>query len=220
MRLIRVMCSGRVDLEFILRAFANGQDGVFIGGCKLDECNYVTHGNYDALANTYMAKKILAHIGLNPDRLRIEFMSGADGNLLARYTDEFAKQIREMGPLGSEDGMDTEKLRFKLAAARNLVPFMRLAEREKLRVPVKSKQAYKGFFENPDTVRLFDRLFSDKLAVSQILLLLAEKPLSTSEISQQLDLNPSDVSRHMITSSRHGMVMYDTESNCYSLARA
>jgi coenzyme F420-reducing hydrogenase delta subunit len=220
MRLIRVMCSGRVDLEFILRAFANGQDGVFIGGCKLDECNYVTHGNYDALANTYMARRILGHIGLNPDRLRIEFMSGADGNLLARYTDEFAKQIKEMGPLGKSEGMDRETVRFKLAAARNLVPFMRLAEREKLRVPVKSKQAYKGFFENPDTDRLFDRLFSDKLAVSQILLLLAEKPLSTSDISRQLDLNPSDVSRHMITSSRHGMVMYDTASNCYSLARA
>jgi coenzyme F420-reducing hydrogenase delta subunit len=214
------MCSGRVDLEFILRAFANGQDGVFIGGCKLDECNYVTHGNYDALANTYMARRILGHIGLNPDRLRIEFMSGADGNLLARYTDEFAKQIKEMGPLGKSEGMDRETVRFKLAAARNLVPFMRLAEREKLRVPVKSKQAYKGFFENPDTDRLFDRLFSDKLAVSQILLLLAEKPLSTSDISRQLDLNPSDVSRHMITSSRHGMVMYDTASNCYSLARA
>jgi len=220
MRLIRVMCSGRVDLEFILRAFANGQDGVFIGGCKLDECNYVTHGNYDALANTYMAKKILGHIGLNPDRLRIEFMSGADGNLLARYTDEFAQQIREMGPLGTEEGMDTEKVGFKLAAARNLVPFMRLAEREKLRVPVKSKQAYTGYFDSSDTDRLFDSLFSDKLAVSQILLLLAKKPLSTSEISRQLDLNPSDVSRHMITSSRHGMVMYDTDSNCYSLARA
>ena len=80
MRLIRVMCSGRVDLEFIFRAFLKGQDGVFIGGCKLDECNYVTHGNYDALAITHLCKKILEHIGLNPKRLRTEFMSGADGN--------------------------------------------------------------------------------------------------------------------------------------------
>jgi F420-non-reducing hydrogenase iron-sulfur subunit len=220
MRLIRVMCSGRVDLEFIFRAFSNGQDGVFIGGCKLDECNYVTHGNYDALANTYMAKKILGHIGLNPDRLRIAFMSGADGNLLAQYTDEFAGQIKEMGPLGKAEGMTKETLRFKLAAAGNLVPFMRLAEREKLRVPVKSKQTYRQFFENPQTDRLFDQLFADKLAVSQILLLLKDKPLTTSDISQRLGLNPSDVSRHMISSSRHGMVMYDTASNCYTLARA
>jgi len=57
MRLIRVMCSGRVDLEFLLRAFSNGQDGVFVGGCRLGECNYVTHGNYDALANVHLCKK-------------------------------------------------------------------------------------------------------------------------------------------------------------------
>ena len=213
------MCSGRVDLEFILRAFANGQDGVFIGGCKLDECNYVTHGNYDALANTYLAKKILEHIGLNPDRLRTEFMSGADGNLLADYTDDFARQIKELGPLGKSEGMTQDQVKFKLEAARKLVPFMRLAERERLRVPVKSKQAYTQFFEDSGTSSLFDQIFSDKLAVSQIMLLLKEKPLSTSDISEKLGLNPSEVSRHMIVSSRHGMVAYDTASNCYALAQ-
>lgn len=220
MRLIRVMCSGRVDLEFIFRAFSNGHDGVFIGGCKLDECNYVTHGNYDAFANTYIAKRILTHIGLDPDRLRTDFMSGADGHLLAKYTDEFSRQITELGPLGSSEGMDPETVTFNLAAARNLVPFIRLMEREKLRVPVKSKQAYQDFFSRPETDDLFDRMLRDKLAVSRILLLLKEKPLSTSDLSGHLGLNPSEVSRHMITSSRHGMVKYDTASNCYELAGA
>lgn len=220
MRLIRVMCSGRVDLEFIFRAFSNGHDGVFIGGCKLDECNYVTHGNYDAFANTYIAKRILTHIGLDPDRLRTDFMSGADGHLLAKYTDEFSRQITELGPLGSSEGMDPETVKFNLAAARNLVPFIRLVEREKLRVPVKSKQAYQDFFSRPETDDLFDRMLRDKLAVSRILLLLKEKPLSTSDLSGHLGLNPSEVSRHMITSSRHGMVKYDTASNCYELAGA
>ena len=212
------MCSGRVDLEFILRAFANGQDGVFIGGCKLDECNYVTHGNYDALANTYIAKRILKHIGLNPDRLRTSFMSGADGNLLADYTDEFTRQIKELGPLGSSEGMDAETVKFKLDAARKLVPFLRLAERERFRVPVKAEDAYIEFFESDKMNKLFDEIFGDKLAISQIMMLLGEKPLPTSDIAQKLGLNPSDVSRHMISSSRHGLVRYDTTCNCYALA--
>ena len=212
------MCSGRVDLEFILRAFYNGQDGVFIGGCKLGECNYVTHGNYDALANTYLCKKILEHIGLNPNRLRTDFMSGADGNLLAEYVDDFSRQIKELGPLGSSEGMEPDVVKFKLEAARKLVPYMRLVERERLRVPVKSKQTYTEFFESSGTNALFDEIFSDKLAVSQILLLLGKHPLSTGDIAEKLDLNPSDVSRHMIRSSRHGMVRYDTDSNCYTLA--
>ena len=56
-RLIRVMCSGRVDLEFVLRAFSNGMDGVIIGGCRLNECNYITHGNYHALTMALLCKK-------------------------------------------------------------------------------------------------------------------------------------------------------------------
>lgn len=218
MRLIRVMCSGRVDLEFILRAFSNGQDGVFIGGCKLDECNYVTHGNYDALTNTYLAKRILKHVGLNPERLRTEFMSGADGNLLAEYTDDFTRQIKALGPLGKAEGLDKEAVRFKLAAARKLIPYLRLVERQRFRVPVKSKAAYKAFFEDEGINTLFDDIFTDKLAVSQIIMLLGKAPLATSSIAKKLGLNPSDVSRHMISSSRHGLVRYDTASNCYALA--
>ena len=214
------MCSGRVDIEFILRAFANGQDGVFIGGCKLDECNYVTHGNYDALSNTYLAKKILTHLGINPNRLRIEFMSGADGQLLAEKTDEFTHQIRGLGALGTSEGLTQKEVKFNLEAARKLIPYMRLVERERLRVPVKSKKAYKEFFESPDTNVLFDKIFSEQLAISRIMLLLKKNPLPTGTISEQLGLKPSDVSRHMITSSRHGMVRYDTDSKCYTLVQA
>ncbi len=220
MRLIRVMCSGRVDLEFIFRAFLKGQDGVFIGGCKLDECNYVTHGNYDVFVITRMCQKVLEHIGLNPKRLRTEFMSGADGNLLAEYSDDFSRQIKELGPLGQSEGLDASLVKVKLEAARKLVPYIRLVEREKLRVPVKSQQAYAEFVENDEINELFDKLFLEKLAISQILLLLGEKPLSTKDISARLGLNPSDVSRYMIDSSRHGMVRYDTASNCYARIQA
>ena len=211
------MCSGRVDLEFILRAFSNGQDGVFIGGCRLNECNYITHGNYDALSNTYICKKLMEYIGLNPERLRIEFMTGADGNLLAEVTDDFTKKVRALGSLGASEGLDQNSLKFKLEAVRKIIPYLKLVERERLRVPVKSEEAYNDFFENSETNRIFNEIFSDKLAVSQILLLLKEKPLSTSDISEKLGLNPSDVSKHMKRSSMHGLVRYHTDSNCYAL---
>src|SRR5574341_653241 len=85
-RLIRTMCSGRVDLDHVLRAFSNGSDAVFIGGCRLNECNYITHGNYDALNMVLLCKRIMEHLGLNPDRLRIQFASSAEGNLFAEVT--------------------------------------------------------------------------------------------------------------------------------------
>ena len=213
------MCSGRVDLDFILRAFSMGLDGVFIGGCKLDECNYVTHGNYDALANTYLGKKILTHLGLNPDRLRTDFMSGADGNLLAEYTNAFSGRLKELGPLGEGEGLRPGEVKFRLTAARKLVPYLRLVERERLRAPAKTKQAYKDFYESETVNALFDGILSEKLAISQILMLLKQKPLATGDISKRLGLNPSDVSRYMIASSRHGMVRYDTDSQCYTLTQ-
>ena len=212
------MCSGRVDLEFILRAFSNGQDGVFIGGCRLNECNYITHGNYDALSNTHICRKLMEHIGVNPERLRIEFMSGADGNLLAEVTDDFAKRVKGLGLLGNGEGIDRDELKFNLEAAIKLIPYIKLVEREKLRVPFKTEAAYNDFFESNEVQRLFNEIFSDKLAVSRILSLLKENPLSTRAISEKLGLNPSDVSKHMNRSSMHGLVRYDTTHNCYALA--
>ena len=212
------MCSGRVDLEHILRAFLNGQDGVFIGGCRLGECNYITHGNYDALSNVHLCRKIMDTIGLNPERLRIEFMSGAEGNLLAEVTNNFTQKVKELGPLGKSEGIDANELKFKLEAVRNLVPYIKLVEREKLRVPSKSKDAYNQFFESDEVNALFNELFLDKFALSQIMLLLRDNLLSTGEISEKLGLNPSEVSRHMNSSSRQGLVKYDVTSKCYAPA--
>jgi len=212
------MCSGRVDLEFILRAFANGQDGVFIGGCRLDECNYVTHGNYDALSNTFIARKILQQIGLNPERLNIEFMSGGEGTVLVRVINDFSKRIREIGPLGTAEGIDNKTLRLRLRAAQKIVPYVKLVEREKMRVPQKSEKAYREYFASEEMSRLYDELIRDKLVVSQITELLADGPLSTKSIAEALDLKAQDVSRHMNLTSRQGVVKYDTELNCYALS--
>jgi coenzyme F420-reducing hydrogenase delta subunit len=98
------MCSGRVDLNFVFKAFSNKVDGVYIGGCRLEECNYITHGNYQALTMTLLAKRLMEHIGLNPDRLRIEFMSGAEANRFVETVNDFTKRIREIGPLGKAEG--------------------------------------------------------------------------------------------------------------------
>jgi coenzyme F420-reducing hydrogenase delta subunit len=211
------MCSGRVDLEFVLRAFANGQDGVLIGGCRLNECNYETHGNYDALANTYICKNILSRIGLDPERLSIEFMSGGEGNRLAQVIDRFTAKIKELGPLGRAEGLEPAVLRNALEAVRRLVPYLRLVEREKLRVPVRSEEAYREFFAGEEVSRLFDELVGGNLAISRIMALLRETDLSTGEISRRLGLNPSEVARIMSSSSRQGLVRYDMDSNCYTL---
>ena len=126
------MCSGRVDLEFVLRAFSNGMDGVFIGGCRLNECNYITHGNYHALTMVLLCRRIMEHIGLNPERLRIEFMSSAEGILFAELMSEFGNKVNKLGPLGKAEGIDQNELKSKLAEITKLVPYIKLVKNEKL----------------------------------------------------------------------------------------
>jgi Fic family protein len=145
-------------------------------------------------------------------------MSSGDGNLLAEVINAFCKKVEEIGPLGKSERIDKKGLKFKLEAVTKLIPYVKLVEREKLRVPFNSEQAYNKFFASDEVNRLFNELIIDKLAISQILLLLREKPLSTGEMSEILGLNPSEVSRHMNSSSRHGLVRYDEGRKRFALS--
>ncbi|MCJ7581762.1 MAG: hydrogenase iron-sulfur subunit [Candidatus Aminicenantes bacterium] len=218
MRVIRLMCSGRVDPAFIFRAFSTGQDAVFIGGCHLNDCHYVTHGNYDALGLVYVCKKLMELIGLNPKRLRLEWVSAGEGIRFAHIMNEFVPELETLGPLGRGEGMDEQTLKFKLEAVTALLPYIKLVLSEKLRVPERTEDAYNKFFKSEEFSRLFNELIGNKLALSQILLLLRERPLSSGEISAILALTPPEVSKHLKVSARQGLIRYDVNRKCYTLA--
>ncbi len=154
------MCSGRVDLEFVLRAFAKGMDGVFIGGCRLGECNYITHGNYDALNMVLLCRKIMEHIGLNPERLSVQFMSSGEGILFSEVVDEFSQKIHSLGPLGKAEAIDEAELRLKLEDVRKLVPYIKIEKREKLASRLENAEDYDGLFTTAEMEALFSGVFS------------------------------------------------------------
>ena len=154
------MCSGRVDLGFILRAFSKGADGVFIGACHLNECNYTTHGNYQALCMVNIFRKIMKHIGLNPERLRIGFMSGNEANLFAGGVNDFVKKVKEFGPLGKGEGIDENELKSKLEAVHKLIPYIKLVKREKLALRLEKEEEYDELFTSDEIDRLFSEVIS------------------------------------------------------------
>ena len=95
---MRVMCSSRVDPQHILYAFREGADGVFLGGCHPGDCHYV-EGNYKTLRRITLLKKMLKDFGIDPRRLRLEWISAAEGKKFAQTMDEFSEQVRALGPL-------------------------------------------------------------------------------------------------------------------------
>ena len=212
------MCTGRVDLEFVLRALSKGADGVFIGGCWLGECHYVTEGNYDALFNMHFGRKLLERIGINPKRLRLEWISASEGTRYAEVMNDFGKQLKEMGPLGESEGLDAETLKLNLLAVTRLLPYAKLVERERLRVRFDKQEQYDEYFASDEFNRLFEELIVDKLAISRIMLLLRDNPLSARDISEVLDIKANEVSRHLSNSSRLGLVSFDDTEKRFAVA--
>jgi coenzyme F420-reducing hydrogenase delta subunit len=96
-RVVRVMCSSRINPSFIFRAFELGADGVLVGGCYPGDCHYST-GNYYARRKLAVTKKILEFAGLEPERFRVEWISASDGARFAEITREFTEQIKALGP--------------------------------------------------------------------------------------------------------------------------
>ncbi len=160
LRVIRLMCSGRVDLSFILRAFSNGTDGVFIGGCHLNDCHYNTEGNYDALNVMHLCKKLLENVGVNPDRLRLEWVSAGEGIRFAEVMNDFARKIRALGPLGKSEGIGQNELQSKVAEITKLVPYIKIVCQDKLASRLQTPEEYDGLFTQNDIEKLFREVVS------------------------------------------------------------
>ena len=96
-RIIRTMCSGRVDPSFITRAFELGADGVLISGCHYGDCHYL-EGNYKTMRRVEMMKLVLKNFGIDPRRLRLEWISASEAEKYAKVSVEFTEEIRELGP--------------------------------------------------------------------------------------------------------------------------
>jgi len=105
---IRVMCSGRVDPTFVLKALANGADGVLIAGCHPGDCHY-QEGNYKALRRYEMLMNMLDQFGIERERVRLEWVSASEGDLFAEVVKDLTEKLRALGPLNwsqnwEEDG--------------------------------------------------------------------------------------------------------------------
>jgi F420-non-reducing hydrogenase iron-sulfur subunit len=103
LRIIRVMCSGRVDPTFIVKAFSEGADGVLIAGCHPGDCHYI-RGNQNTLKRIPLLRNLLEQFGVEPQRMRLEWISAGEGDKFAEVANSMTEDIRKLGPLGMKIG--------------------------------------------------------------------------------------------------------------------
>ena len=96
-RIIRVMCTGRLDPSFILRALKDGADGVLISGCHFGDCHYV-QGNIFAYNRYLLLKELIAQLGLEPERLKMDFVSASEGERFANMVNNMVSELKKLGP--------------------------------------------------------------------------------------------------------------------------
>lgn len=101
-RAIRVMCSGRVEPAFILRAFELGADGVLVLGCHPGDCHYA-EGNYKTLRRMMLLKNLLPQLGIEEDRFRLDWVSASEGDRFAQIVNDITQKVRALGPFKSEE---------------------------------------------------------------------------------------------------------------------
>jgi F420-non-reducing hydrogenase iron-sulfur subunit len=106
-RIVRVMCSGRVDPSFILEALKDGADGVLVAGCHLpSDCHYIS-GNFKALRRIKLLKKVLEQFGIEPERVRLEWISASEGDKFAAVVKNMVEEIKKIGPNLLKEGIET-----------------------------------------------------------------------------------------------------------------
>ena len=196
-RIIRVMCSGRVDPELILDTFLYGADGVFIGGCHLGDCHYL-EGNYYAEKKIEMAKRLLKAAGVEPERLRLEWISASEGERFAEVITEFTEEIKELGPVKFEN----EELEAAcIAAADYRLRILATKERELL----EEGNKYGEVFTQHEMNRLLDDMVQEDYESKRILLKL-KKPMSVKEIASELNLKPNVVFQRILDLKRRELI--------------
>jgi F420-non-reducing hydrogenase iron-sulfur subunit len=201
LRIIRVMCSGRVDPSVVLGVLAEGADGVMITGCHVGDCHYID-GNLYARRKFGLLRRLVEKAGLEPERVMLEWVSASEGQRFADVVTGFTGMIRGLGPVAGD-----EETKLNLRAAKAAAEEYRLralvGKEEKL---VESGNVY----GEEVTHEMFDRIMGEAVETeytrNKIRLMLTREPMSVKELAHRMREEPRKVLRHVASLRQRGWV--------------
>ncbi|MFX1455591.1 MAG: hydrogenase iron-sulfur subunit [Promethearchaeota archaeon] len=204
-RVIRIMCSGRMDPKFIFEALRVGADGVFIGGCHLGDCHYL-EGNYEAVKKFEMVQKFLKLVNLD-NRVRLEWVSASEGARYASVITEFTDHIKSLGPSPAGGDNPDKELLDKLRAIEDAAAGDRmraLVGRERKITEVEN--VYGEQVSIDKFTKIFDSAIIEEYERNRILISLERGSMSVKDLAADLQIAPSIVLEHMIRLKNRGLV--------------
>jgi len=209
MRVIRVMCSGRVDPVHIFDAFKNGIDGVAVLGCHPGDCHYQT-GNYEAENKMKMTKKVLEKIGMNSDRLYLDWVSAAEGKRFSEVISDLTSRLKKIGPIRK----DTD-FKNSILIGQRVVQSVRLRWLVgKQRELIETGNVYGETLPAEKIEEILAKNIDKEFIRQRIISLLTEKPCSVIQISDKLNISSSTVAKYVTSMENTGFVsLFDFDDN-------
>ncbi|MFX1355244.1 MAG: hydrogenase iron-sulfur subunit [Promethearchaeota archaeon] len=197
MRVIRVMCSGRVDPKFIIQALELGLDGVYVMGCHIGDCHYL-EGNYEAVKKFEMTQKFLSLIGLN-DRIRLDWVSASEGQRFSEVVTKFVNDMKELGPSPLSGENPDLNLLEKVKAIKMAVSCNRMrALVGRQRKITEEENVYGEKYPVEQFNKLMEQAIKEEYERHLILLALEKYSKSVKDLAKELDIDPSIVLEHIL----------------------
>ncbi len=205
-RIIRVMCSARVDPMLIFTLFKEGADGILVGGCHLGDCHYIS-GNYHTEKRAYVIEKLMEKSGLEPERFKLEWISASEGERFSKVVEAFTETIKGLGPSKVEEDPD---LQTKVAAAVDTSLDFRV--RALLGHEVKMAEegnVYGEKLSQEELKKIIDKAVEEEFRRSLILQVAASKPSSAKELSSIVGIPPDEIVNHIATLRQKNLLGID-----------
>jgi F420-non-reducing hydrogenase iron-sulfur subunit len=208
-RIVRVMCSGRIDPTIPLEVLMMGADGVIVLGCHPGDCHYV-EGNLYEERKIIMLKKLIALTGLEPERLRLEWVSASEGQRFAKVVTEFTNQIKELGPSLISGKHPNQKILENMQAAKSA------ASDFKLRVLVgrereltEKNNVYEEKIPQAEFNSILDEAVEAEFTRHKIYQLTQTEPRSVKTLAEAVEKKPADVLKEIVAMRRRNMIGLD-----------
>lgn len=206
LRIIRVMCSGRVDPVIVLQSLMDGIDGVLVLGCHPGDCHYIS-GNLFAEKKMQLTSNLLVKAGIHHDRLKLDWVSAAEGERFASIVTNFTEQVQSLGPIGEAEGLDTEELSDRLSAVQSAVSGekLRWLVGRELKL-VEEGNVYGEKVEEGEILELVEENMHKEYTRNRILNMMKREPLSVKDVASRLEICPADILRHVVAMENTGTV--------------
>ena len=208
-RIIRVMCIGRIDPVIVLETFAKGADGVLVIGCHSPDCHFI-EGNLQAERKIRMLKQLISRTGLEPERLQLDWAYASEIERFATIIDVFRNQVTALGPSPLAGKKPDQGIMAEIMAAKAVAGDSRLRTlvgREK--ELIEEGNVYNEKVEQEEFDEVMNESIDEEYVRSRIHLLVKDKPMSVEGLAKHLGLDPKKVLRHIVVLRQRGLVALD-----------